>query len=241
MKPVGNTPGRPSSRPSAPTPESWAFAEEFSPEPEAVSHARAQAASTGLRPLGRGATSLITVLATLTRARAVVEIGTGGGVSGLSFLQGMDPAGVITSVDGDHESQTVARKALNSHGVPNRRFRLILGQPLDVLPKLSDEAYDIVLINGDHLEYGEYVAQAVRLLRIGGLLIVNHALWHNRVAEVGNEEDEAIVIREALSAIQGTEGLAYSLAPIGDGLLLAVKKDPDDASIEDQAKRVRLF
>lgn len=135
----------------------------------------------------------------------------------------MDPAGVLTSVDTEHENQAAARRAFTAAQIPNRRFRLIAGQALDVLPKLRDGAYDLVLINGDHLEYAEYVAQALRLLRHGGVVVVNHALWSNKVADPDNQEDETIVIREALAGVQEIEDFTAALLPVGDGMLLAVK------------------
>ena len=89
--------------------------------------------------------------------------------------------------------------------------------------KLRDGAYDIVFVNGDKLEYVEYVAGALRLLRHGGLLIVNDALWHNLVADEADEADETIIIREALDAVTASESYTQALLPVGNGLLVAVK------------------
>lgn len=200
-----------------------AFAEGFRPQPESVQAARREAIPLGVTPVTSGAATLLTVVARMIRAEAVVEIGTGAGVSGLALFDGMDPAGVLTSVDTEHENQAAARRAFTAAQIPNRRFRLIAGQALDVLPKLRDGAYDLVLINGDHLEYAEYVAQALRLLRHGGVVVVNHALWSNKVADPDNQEDETIVIREALAGVQEIEDFTAALLPVGDGMLLAVK------------------
>ncbi len=91
------------------------------------------------------------------------------------------------------------------------------------MPKLRDGAYDIVFINGDKLEYVEYVASALRLLRHGGLLIVNDVLWNNHVADPEDESDESIIIREALEAVTASESYTQALLPVGNGLLVAVK------------------
>ncbi|MDO5499530.1 MAG: class I SAM-dependent methyltransferase [Propionibacteriaceae bacterium] len=206
-----------------PTGASIAFAEGFRPQSEALQGARKDAIALGVQPLSAGSVSMLTVLAKLIGAQAVVEIGTGAGVSGLALFDGMAASGILTSVDAEHEVQAAARRAFTGAQIPTRRFRLIAGQALDVLPKLSDGAYDLVLINGDHLEYGEYVAQALRLLRHGGVMVINHALWANKIADPDNQEDETIVIREALSAVQDIEDFVATLSPIGDGLLIAVK------------------
>lgn len=206
-----------------PTDASIAFAEGFRPPSELTQAARKEATALGVVPISPGSAAMLTVLARMINARAVVEVGTGAGVSGLALFEGMDPAGVLTSVDTAHEVQAAARRVFTAARISSRRFRLIAGQALDVLPKLSDGAYDLVFINGDHLEFGEYVAQALRLLRDGGVVIINHALWGNRVADPDNHEDETIVIREALSAIQEIEDFTAALSPIGDGLVIAIK------------------
>ena len=67
------------------------------------------------------------------------------------------------------------------------------------------------------------MAQALRLLRHGGLVVLNDALWQNKVADPDNEDDEAVIIREALNAVLETEELTPALLPVGEGLLVAVK------------------
>ena len=200
-----------------------ALAEGFRPQPEAVQTARKEAAALGVVPVSPGTAATLTVLARMIRAKAVVEIGTGAGVSGLALFEGMHATGVLTSMDSEHEVQAAARRAFTAAKIPNRRFRLIAGQALEVLPKLSDGAYDLVLINGDPLEFGEYIAQALRLLRPGGVMLLHHALWDNKIADPDNQEDETIVIREALSEVQEIEEFVAALSPLGDGLVIAAK------------------
>ena len=90
-------------------------------------------------------------------------------------------------------------------------------------PKLRDGAYDIVLINGDRLEYVEYVSQALRLLRPGGVVVVNDALANNHIADPDNEDDDTLIIRETLDSVLETEEFTPVLLPVGEGLLLATK------------------
>ncbi|GAB3698644.1 O-methyltransferase [Mariniluteicoccus flavus] len=207
----------------APKAASWVYAEDFRADSAAAAEGRESASGLGQTPLGRGTSALLTVLAKSIDAKAVVEVGTNAGVSGLALFAGMNPNGIITSVDSDHENQSEARRLFQSQKIPARRFRLIAGTALDVLPKLSDGAYDLVFVDGDKLEYGEYIEQALRLLRHGGLMIVNSCLWSDKIADAANEEDETIVIREALENVQENEDLVATLLPVGDGILVAVK------------------
>ncbi|MFZ0529417.1 MAG: class I SAM-dependent methyltransferase [Propionicimonas sp.] len=218
MNPAPKNPGRASSLPAT-----IAYAEAFVTETDAAAAARERAVELGLESLSPGAAATLTFLAKAIGARTTVEIGTGTGVSALALLAGMVPDGVLTSIDAEAQHQLAAREVLTASGVPTRRVRLIAGQPLNVLPKLTDGAYDIVYVDGDPLEYVEYVAQADKLLRSGGLLVLNHALWQGLVADERNEDDEPLIIREALSAVLADDTFTPALLPIGDGLLVAVK------------------
>lgn len=209
---------------AAPKAGSWAFAEDYVGESEQSAHARDKAVQLGVAPIGRGSASALTLLARVVQAKTVVEVGTGSGVSGLALFAGMQPEGVLTSVDIEPEHQQAAREAFLAVGIPTQRFRLIAGPALSVLPRLSDGAYDMVFIDADKAEYAEYVEEGLRLLRHGGVLAVDNALWHDRTADGSNIDRETEAIRTALSAVKENEDLVASLLPVGDGLLVAVKR-----------------
>jgi predicted O-methyltransferase YrrM len=209
---------------AAPKPGSWAFAEDFVDESDQAAEAREKARQLGVAPIGRGSASALTLLARVVQAKAVVEVGTGSGVSGLALFAGMQPDGVLTSVDIEAEHQQAARATFLAVGIPTQRFRLIAGPALSVLPRLSDGGYDMVFIDADKAEYAEYVEQGLRLLRRGGLLAVDNALWHDRTADGSNIDSETEAIRNALSAVKDNEDLVPALLPVGDGLLVAVKR-----------------
>ena len=207
---------------STPSP-SWAFSESFIADDDTIRLARAASRQLALGSASQGVTSTLTFLAKLVHARAVVEIGTGAGVSGLALIRGMAPDGILTSIDLENEHQVAARQIFAAEGIPTRRVRLIAGSALTVLPKLSDGAYDLVVVDGDPLEFVEYVAQAQRLLRSGGVLVLHHALWKGLIADEANEDDETLIIRESLQAVQEMDDFTATLLPVGDGLLVAVK------------------
>jgi predicted O-methyltransferase YrrM len=220
---VTATAGKTSAK-SAPKPASWAFAEDFQDESEAAAAAREEASQLGVAPIGRGGAAALTLLARAIGAKAVVEIGTGSGVSGLALFAGMQSDGILTSVDIEPEHQHAARRAFSSIGIPSQRFRLISGSALSVLPRLSDGAYDLVFIDADKTEYPDYVDQALRLLRSGGLLAIDNALWHDRTADPEQADDQTQAIRTAVTAIKENDQLVSALLPVGDGLLVAVKR-----------------
>ena len=193
------------------SPTSWSFAETYVAEDDVLLGARARAEEVGAVAIGSGSGAALRFLAAVLDARAVVEIGTGAGVSGLWLLRGMRPDGVLTTVDVEAEHQRLARESRKDEGIAPQRVRTIAGRALDVLPRLTDGHYDIVFADADKREYGAYLAEALRLLRPGGVVAFDNALWHDRVADPAQRDDETVAIRALVQ-------------PVGDGLLLAKKE-----------------
>ena len=175
-------------------------------------------------PIGSGAGATLRFLASVIEAGAVVEVGTGTGVSGLWLLRGMRSDGVLTTVDIETEHQRLARETFNEAGIPTQRARTIAGAALDVLPRLTDGHYDIVFVDGDKAEYAACLSESLRLLRPGGVVAFDNALWHDRVADPSVRDDDTQAIRELIRQVGADDGLVPVLLPVGDGLLLAKKE-----------------
>lgn len=205
-----------------PNSDSFAFADTFIAEDEPLTTARQHAEELGVAPIGAGSGALLRFVAKAINARHVVEVGTGTGVSTLWLLRGMVPDGIITSIDHEVEHQRVARETLAAADVLSGRFRLIAGRALEVLPRLADGAYDLVLIDADKSEYTLYLEQALRLLRPGGVIAFDNALWHDKVADPAQRDAVTVALRDLVTLVRGHEGLTPVLVPSGDGLLLAV-------------------
>lgn len=151
----------------------------------------------------------------------MAEIGTGAGVSGLWLLRGLTADGVLTSVDREAEHQRLAREIFTDAGIAPQRFRLITGSALDVVPRLNSDGYDLVFIDGDKTEYSEYLTEAKRLVRPGGLIAFDNALWHDRVADPTQRDPDTTAIRAVLHEVANDDDLLPLLLPTGDGLLVA--------------------
>jgi predicted O-methyltransferase YrrM len=208
-----------------PNATSWTYAEQWLPDEDPATEARTKAAELGCEPVGRGAAATLTLLAALLEAKSVVEVGTGAGVSGLALLRGMRTDGVLTSVDVEAEHQRVARATFAAAGISPTRTRLITGRALEVLPRLTDGHYDIVFVDGDKAEYAAYLEQAVRLLRPGGAVVFDNALWHDKVADPAQRDPQTVGLRELVSAVRDDERFTPALLPVGDGLLVAVLRE----------------
>jgi predicted O-methyltransferase YrrM len=201
------------------------YVEGYLTEDEPLLAARREAAEIGgAPPIGPGGGAALRFIAAAISARSVVEIGTGCGTSGIWLLRGMRSDAVLTSVDAEPEHQRLARKAFTEAGFPSNRYRLISGKALDVLPRLTDGAYDLVFCDADKQEYPDYLVEALRLLRPGGVVAFDNALAGGRVADPSRDDPSTIAIRDLGDQVRQDERLVPVLLPVGDGLLAAVKR-----------------
>ncbi len=202
---------------------SWAYCEEFIEPDEAMLEARALSQELGCAVMSTGAGATLRLLAATIQARAVVEVGTGAGVSTLWLLSGMPADGVLTSIDVNVGHQQAARKLLTAQGVPSGRVRMIAGDAINVLPRLADGAYDLVLLDADPLDYAEQFELATVLLRPGGLMVINDALWHDRVPDPARRDETTTAVREIGRTLRHDERFLPALIPIGGGLLIGTR------------------
>jgi predicted O-methyltransferase YrrM len=205
-------------------PASWTYAEEFVAEDEILASARARAEEVGVVPIGSGSGATLRFLASVLEARAVVEIGTGTGVSGLWLLRGMRPDGVLTTVDTQAEHQRHAKEGFVEAGFASQRFRLIPGAALDVIPRLTDGHYDLVFCDADRRENTAYLHEALRLLRPGGIVAFAGILTGGRVADPAHRDPDTMALRDLIRAVRDDDNLVSALLPTSDGLLTAAKR-----------------
>jgi predicted O-methyltransferase YrrM len=202
---------------------SWKFAEDFVVERQDISEARAHSIELGVEAVSPATGAQLAVITAATAATSIIEIGTGVGVSGLWMFTGA-PLATLTSIDIEPDHQDAARKAFLEAGIAANRVRLITGRALDVLPRMNEASYDIVLVDADQQSVIEYVEHALRLVRPGGTVLVVHALWHDKVADPAQRSETVGAFRSLLREIAGSDAVISSLSPVGDGLLQLTKR-----------------
>ncbi|MFT4029158.1 MAG: class I SAM-dependent methyltransferase [Protaetiibacter sp.] len=201
---------------------SWKYAEEFPVEPAATQLARQHSLELGIDPLSPAAGAQLAVLAAAIDARNILEIGTGAGVSGLWLLHGA-PHATLTTIDIEIEFQSRARQAYADAGLATARTRLITGRAIEVLPRMNDGAYDLVLVDADAASVLDYVEHGLRIARTGGIVVVAHALWRGRVADPAQRDEPVGDYRALLATIAESGAVIAALSTAGDGLLQLVK------------------
>ncbi|GAA0543197.1 O-methyltransferase [Paractinoplanes ferrugineus] len=211
-------------RPQTTQPAALAFAEAYANEDIVLQTARSLTHELGLDSVSPAAGSVLRLLAAAGNAKAVVEIGTGTGVSGVWLLRGMRTDGVLTTIDVENEHQRIARRIFLEAGFASSRTRIITGRALDVLPRLADGVYDLVFVDADATEFTACAEAALRLLRPGGVLAINGALANGRISDPAARDVGTLTIRETVRVVRESEEWIPAIIPSGAGLLAAVKR-----------------
>jgi predicted O-methyltransferase YrrM len=199
-----------------------AFAESFIHEDYFMQLARKNGEEVGAAEPTPAVGNFLKFLTQLTGAKSVVEIGTSSGVSGLWVLQGLPSDGVLTTIDAEREHSKIARNVFEEADIPSTKYRIITGNLIDVIGKLADNSYEVV-ITRDGMDLFEVVQESHRLLRSGGLLVIDHALSGGKVADSTQRDPESISRRDAIKVIKEDARWSSTVIPIGAGILLANK------------------
>lgn len=192
--------------------------DESEDEPLRAARARSEEADIPAVPAETGA--LLRFLTRLITARHVVEVGSGGGYSGLWLLGGIDPRGALTTIEIDADNQALAQRAFAEAGLSDR-VRTMRGAALDVLPKLADRHYDLVFLDAVKTEYRAYLDHARRLLRHGGLLVADNVLWKGAVADPSITDQDTTALRAFNDEVRDDPAFTATIVPVGDGILAA--------------------
>ena len=194
------------------------FVQESTVEPEHIARARAHALELGAAPISPAVGAQAAVISAASRALNIVEVGTGGGVSGLWLLHG-SPRATITTIDSEPEHLGAARSAFSDARVPAARARFITGRASDVLPRMNEASYDIVFIDADPEGVIEYVEHGLRLVRAGGTVLIPRVLSHGAVADPVRRDAITTAYRSLIQEVQSSPAVIGALSIVGEGLL----------------------
>lgn len=199
--------------------KSWKYSEDLRLEDVLKTTARKAELEFGLQPITPALGAQIALLAKLQGTSTAVEIGTGAGLSALWLLQ----AGPLQLTTIDHEPghHEAARDIFHRAGHPS--VRCITGNPSAILPRINDDSYDFVLMNGLYPEPLESFEHALRVARPGGLIVVTHVLLGGTVANPANREPHTEALRTLIQSLQESPSTSWSLSPAGSGLLQVIK------------------
>ena len=145
-------------------------------------------------------------------------------MSGLALMRGLARSAMLTTIDPDAEALRAAREAFADGGFPVNRTRMITGRARTVVPRLTSQSYDLVFLDADKASLVFHVEQAARLLRPGGLLVVNDALDHAGSPSPRCGEASTVAAREAGKLLRDEDQWFSTLGPHRDRVLVAVRR-----------------
>ncbi len=200
------------------------FAEGFISEDFFKSQARARGVELGTTDTTPGSGAFLRYLAFTLKAQSVVEVGTGSGVGSLWLLDGMLESGTLTSIDDEMEHTQIAKMAFADADITQGRYRLITNTVVDVISKLTDRAYDLVVLRHNPEDLSYVISESHRILRSGGALVIDNYYGGGKVSDATQRDPKTVALRDAGKIIKNdSEHWMSSLIPIGDGLLVATK------------------
>ena len=167
------------------------------------------------------------MLVRLTGAKRAIEIGTFTGYSALSVALAMPADGHLICCDVNAKTAAIAREHWTLAGVVEK-IDLRLAPALETLDELLANRmagrFDSIFIDADKGNYDGYYERSLRLLRAGGLIMVDNTLWGGAVADPDDEDSSTQSIRALNAKIYADQRVDMCLLPVGDGLTLALKR-----------------
>jgi predicted O-methyltransferase YrrM len=195
----------------------------FGAEDELLATLREDADRTGLPPIAISADEgrLLQVLLTAIGARRVLEVGTLGGYSAICMARALPPDGHLLSLEIEERHAAFARRYVDRAGLANR-VEIRVGRALDVLPSLDGERFDAMFLDADKEPLPTYFDWALRLVRPGGLIIGDNALWGGRVYAGESTDARTRGVQEFNRRMASDPRVLSILVPTHDGVAVGV-------------------
>jgi caffeoyl-CoA O-methyltransferase len=195
----------------------------FGAEDELLATLREEADRTGLPPIAISSDEgrLLQVLLTAINARRVLEVGTLGGYSAICMARALPPGGRLLSIEIEEKHAAFARKYVDRAALGDR-IEIRVGRALDVLPSLDGERFDAVFLDADKEPLPTYFEWALRLVRPGGLIIGDNALWGGRVYVNEESDEKTRAVREFNRRMATDPRVLGIIVPTHDGVAVAV-------------------
>ena len=167
------------------------------------------------------------LLVQMLGARRTLEIGVFTGYSSLVVALALPADGRIIACDVSEEYTSIARRYWQEAGVDHKidlRLRPALETLRELLSGGQRGTFDFAFIDADKTNYDSYYESALKLLRPGGLIMIDNVLWSGRVADPSENDPDTVALRALNQKLHSDSRVALSMLPVGDGVTLALKR-----------------
>lgn len=163
---------------------------------------------------------LLAMLAELTGARRIVELGTFSGYATVCLGESLPPDGKLVTIERDEELADFISQSLSEAGVSDR-VEVRFGDGLQRLSEIESRSIDLLFMDADKRQYPEYYREARRIVKGGGLIIADNTLWDGHVIDSRYDGDpQTEGIRQFNRLVREDAGVEKVLLPLRDGLTL---------------------
>jgi len=166
--------------------------------------------------------SFMQILLRLRGARDVVEVGTLAGYSAIAMARALPDGGRVRTIEIEPRFAAFARDWVARSEVEDK-VEVIVGAGRDVLPRFETDSADACFLDADKTSYGAYLDECLRILRPGGLVMVDNAFAFGQLFDEQPTDPETPAIRAFNDFIAGVEALQSVIVPLGDGMWVGVK------------------
>ena len=162
----------------------------------------------------------------LIAAKRTIEVGTYTGYSAMAVALALPDDGEVLACDVSEEWTSIGKKAWEKAGIANK-INLQLAPASNTLDALLAEgkegSFDFAFIDADKTNYQIYYELCLKLIRQGGVIVIDNVLWGGAVTDSNRNDADTEAIRELNQFIATDERVSISMIPVGDGLTVAVK------------------
>jgi O-methyltransferase len=165
-------------------------------------------------------------LARLIGARRTLELGTFTGYSALAMALALPNEGRVTTCDINAAWIDIGRPHWENAGVAHK-IDIIIGPALYTLERMErtgGEPFDLGFIDADKAQYDSYYEITLRLVRPGGLIVLDNMLQRGRVADPDQDHADTVAVRKLNTKIAGDERVDRTILPLGDGMTLVRRR-----------------
>ncbi|MFW5752763.1 MAG: O-methyltransferase [Planctomycetota bacterium] len=187
---------------------------------------RHQSAAAGIPPIGIAPeqATMIQILLRFGGAARVLEIGTLAGYSAIAMARALQPPAELHSIEINADYADFAQKWVARSEVADR-ITIHRGNAVELITTFDTASFDAVFIDADKTPSIHYLEQAKRVVRSGGLVLIDNAFAYGELlAESPARKDDVWAIQKFNEFIARDDALTSVILPTGDGMWVAIRE-----------------